>query len=117
MSNILMRVRFLIERAVLNALPAVVFVLLGLWTIALFIEVPYAGFDFNPANGLVIAVYDKRPGVTLQLGDQLLQVDTTTWEMFKSNLYQPFLVEMPPGQPIPLRIRRGEQEISLEQRG
>ena len=109
-----MRVRFLIERAVLNALPAVVFVLLGLWTIALFIEVPYAGFDFNPANGLVIAVYDKRPGVTLQLGDQLLQVDTTTWEMFKSNLYQPFLVEMPPGQPIPLRIRRGEQEISLD---
>ena len=109
-----MRFWLLIERALLKAVPGVVFVLLGLWTIALFFEVPYAGFDFNPADGLVVAVYDKRPDVTLQVGDRLLQVDTMTWEMFKSNPYQPFLVEMAPGQVISLRIQRDEREMSLD---
>ena len=105
-----MRFRFLIERAV----PGIVFVLLGLWTIALFVEAPYAGFDFNSGNGLVTRVYDKRPDVTLQVGDRLLQVDTMTWEMFKGDIYQPFFVKMPPGQVISLRVQRGEREMSLE---
>lgn len=110
MSNSLMRFRFLIERAV----PALIFVLLGFWTIALFFELPYAGFDFNPSNGLVTDVYNKRPDVALQVDDRLLQVDTITWEAFKSNQSQPFLVKMPRGQVISLRIQRGEHDLSLD---
>ena len=109
-----MRFRLLIERAVLKALPAVVFVLLGFWTIVLFVEVPYAGFDFNSGNGLVTHIYDQRPDTKLQVGDRLLQVESMTWEMFKNNSYQPFLVEMSPGQVISLRLQRAGRDLSLE---
>ncbi|MGB0386820.1 MAG: ATP-binding protein [Ardenticatenaceae bacterium] len=110
MPNLVTRFYSLLERA----LPGLVFVLLGLWTYALFVHVPYAGFDFNPSDGEVTVVYDDAsPDAALQVGDRLRQVGATTWETFRNDLGQSFFVNKQPGQVVPLQIQRGTQELSL----
>ena len=94
-------------------LPGLVFILLGLWTYALFVHVPYAGFEFNPSDGRVAVVYNESPDVQLLEGDQLLQVGTITWDAFKSDLRQPLFSDKQSGQVIPLRIQREGKESSI----
>lgn len=104
-----MRFMPLIERT----LPWVVFVLLGWWTYIFFVHVPYVGFEFNPSDDLVTVVYDTRPDVALQVGDRLLQVGSITWQAFERDLRQPLFKDVQAGQIVPLRIQRGEQELSI----
>lgn len=80
----------------------------------LFVHVPYAGFEFNPSDDRVTMVYDTRPDVPLQVGDRLLQVGSITWQAFERDLSQPLFAGIEAGQVVPLRIQRGEQELSIE---
>lgn len=103
------RLRFFIERA----LPVLVFLWLGWWTYILFVHVPYAGFDFDPSDGRITAVYNTSSNMLLK-EDRLLQVGMITWETFKDDLRLPIFTDEQPGQIVQLRIQREKQKLALD---
>lgn len=95
-------------------LPGLIFLLLGVWSYALFIEVPYAGFDFNPSDNTVTVVYDESSSIGLQVGDQLHQVGTVEWQVFRNDLRQALFVEAQAGQVVSLSILRENKQKTVD---
>ena len=95
-------------------LPGLIFLLLGIWTYALFVEVPYAGFDFNPSDDTVTVIYDESSLVGLQVGDQLRQVGTVKWHVFRNDLRQLLFVEAQADQVVPLSILRENKPKTVD---
>jgi signal transduction histidine kinase len=95
-----------------HILSGLVLAIIIIYTYALFFRVPYAGFDFT--SGRVFEVYVAgSPGNEIQVGDWLLQIGKVRWEDFRADLRQTFFDGAAPGQVIPIRVLRNDQELAV----
>ena len=98
-----------------QVIASIVLGLLALTTYAYFFRVPYAGFNFT--RGRVFEVYvSGSAGNELQEGDRLLQVGDVSWRDFEQNLRQTLFENVRPGQVVPIRLVRDNQEININWR-
>ncbi len=97
-----------------NALPVVVMGLLLLYTYAFFFVLPYPGFYWE-VGGQVSAVYhQENGGGDVRLGDQLIQVGPVSIAEFDDDLRQQVLVNVLPGDRVPLVIERQGERLGVE---
>src|SRR3990170_7286579 len=93
--------------------PLIVFILLAIFTYQMLFLVPYAGFEF--LRGKIIKVYVTGAGRdSLQVGDQIIKIGSTTWDQFDNDLRLQFFEGAIPGQVIPILVERGGQILSIE---
>lgn len=91
--------------------PWLVLVLLLALTYAYFFQAPYLGFRYS-GNGEIIEVYP--PGSELRAGDQILSIDSITWEQFDADLTQGWLEQQAgPGNGVPVRFTRDGREHEI----
>jgi signal transduction histidine kinase len=83
-------------------------------TYAHFFQAPYSGFEFEIDDGKVSLVYDPIPtNPSLQIGDQIVQINQVNFESFESNLRQRFFKGVKPGQAVPFQVIRDGQLLNL----
>ena len=63
--------------------------------------------------GVVIFVFDKQPEPTLHVNDRIVQIGSVSWENFQANLNQSLFEKYKPGDTVPIRVERGEQQIDI----
>ena len=98
------------QRYIELVLPWFTISILLIYTYAIFFEIPYVGFDFNPGTGEVIDVFiGVDPETGLRRNDKLLQIDTLSWEEFREDANQIFFADIEPGHTVPIKIQRGGQ--------
>lgn len=96
-----------------HPLPLLVLLLLLFYTFAHFLVVPYAGFNFNPTTGEVVSIDIPDPVSDLQVGDQLLQVGSVSWEQYDTNLNQPLIQNAEADTQIPITVLRNGTEQTV----
>lgn len=95
-------------------LPAVVFVVLAVFTYGIWFGAPHAGFYFNPSDGRVLFVFvPTDPETGLQAGDVLKQVGSVSWETFHSNGWQTFFEGVRPSETVRIVVMRDGQERTI----
>jgi signal transduction histidine kinase len=95
-------------------IPVFVLGLLVRFTYGFFFEVPYSGFYFNPNDGRIVEIFepvDSQP--TLQVGDQLKQIGTVSWEAYHADRRLKFFENMLPGQVVQIIVERNGQQITI----
>jgi signal transduction histidine kinase len=95
-------------------IPVFVLALLLWFTYGFFFEVPYSGFYFNPSNGRILEIFepvDSQP--TLQVGDQLKQIGSVSWDAFHEDRRLKFFEELQPGETVEIIVERDGQEIAV----
>jgi hypothetical protein len=92
--------------------PWLVLGILLMYSYAKFFRHSY-GFRVDPSTGTVIHVFDKQPEPTLHANDRVLQIGSVHWEKFVVNLSQSMFEGYQPGDTVPIRIGRDEQQIDI----
>src|SRR4030067_2198910 len=93
--------------------PLIVFILLAIFTYQMLFLVPSAGFEFF--RGKIIKVYVTGAGRdSLQVGDQIIKIGSTTWDQFDNDLRLQFFEGAIPGQVIPILVERRGLILSIE---
>ena len=95
-------------------IPVFVLALLIRFTYGFFFEVPYSGFYFNPNDGRIVEIFepiDSQP--TLQVGDQLKQIGTVSWEAYHADRSLKFFENVQPGQVVQIIVERDGQQITI----
>jgi signal transduction histidine kinase len=92
--------------------PWLVLGILLMYSYAKFFRHSY-GFRLDPSTGSVIHVFDKQPEPTLRVNDRVLQIGSVHWEDFGANLSRSIFEGYQPGDTVPIRIERGEQQIDI----
>jgi signal transduction histidine kinase len=91
-----------------------VFSVLILYSYAKVFVIPYLGFDINPSDWSVIGVWaEDQADHALQVGDHILQIGKVDLETYRRDVRQPLIEGGRPGDIIPLRVRRGDQELTI----
>ncbi len=91
-----------------------VLIFLVVFTYARFFGIPYMGFTFNPSDGEVIQVFgDPSPENSLQPGDQLLKVGSTSWGEYGGNARRSFVEGLKAGQVIEIQVLRDGQSLTI----
>jgi len=94
-------------------LPLAVLVVLLLFTLAKFVLIPYAGFDWN-SEGAVSSIYvnsDQTPA--LAIADRLVTIGAATWQDFANRSDILLFDQIQPGEVVPLRILRNGQTLDI----
>lgn len=94
-------------------LPWVVLAILLLYTYAKFFEHPYIGFRVGPPGDVILIFVERGAQPTLEVGDQIIEIDSVRWEDFRLNLRMNIFEDVRPGQVLSLLIERGRQQISI----
>jgi signal transduction histidine kinase len=98
-----------------QAISLIVLGALALTTYVYFFRVPYAGLNFT--RGKVFEVYASgSTGNEILEGDRLLRVGEVSWRDFEKNLRQTLFENVRPGQVVPIRLLRDNQEITVNWR-
>ena len=95
---------------------AAVFAFLVVFTYGILFLVPYSGFDFNPTDGSVIAIYeDLSPasGPHLTIGDVLQKVGHITFEQYSKDITVNFFDHYKPGDVVELVVNRNGEGITI----
>ena len=95
-------------------IPIFVLGLLLRFTYGFFFEAPYSGFYFNPNNGRIVNIFapvDSRS--TLQVGDQLKQIGTVSWDAYHADRRLKFFENVQPGQVVQIVVERNGQPITI----
>lgn len=95
-----------------QALPWIVLAILLVYTYAKFVEHPYLGFRMGPP-GNVILIFSEGSDTALQIGDQIIEIDSVRWEDFRSDLRRNIFDNVQTGQTLPLLIDRNGEQISI----
>ena len=94
-------------------LPWVVLAILLLYTYAKFFEHPYIGFRVGPPGDVILIFVERGAQPTLEVGDQIIEIDSVRWEDFLLNLRMNIFEDVRPGQVLSLLFERGRQQISI----
>ena len=101
-------------KAVLQyVLPWLVLIILLVYTYAKFFQDQY-GFRWDPDTGIIEYVYKDQSGLTLQPGDQLVQIGSLPWNDFHKDITKTFFDGAESGQAVPITILRGTQRLTIE---
>ena len=85
-----------------------------LFVYGIFVEAPYIGFYFDPADGRIIQMYvEANPASSLQEGDFLEQVGPVSWESYRADRNQRLFEGVRPGQTVDITVRRGDQPVTV----
>lgn len=97
-----------------HGLPFSILAILLIFTAAKFLAHPYQGFRLD-SNGIVSQIYIEQDPhqPELLLGDQIIQIDNTTWDTFKNDLWKPFFPEFRPGNQVSLLVNRAGQQLTI----
>ncbi|HJQ13929.1 MAG TPA: hypothetical protein VJ830_04200, partial [Anaerolineales bacterium] len=91
--------------------PWLVLAILLTYTYAKFFRHSY-GVRVDAGTGLVVTVFDKQPEPTLRENDRILQIGSMTWEEFQADLTRPFFEGYKPGDIVPIRVERNEEQVN-----
>lgn len=95
-------------------LPWIILAILVILTYAHFFQAPYSGFEFEIDDGKVSLIYDPiQSNQSLQIGDQILQINQVNFDTFKSNLRQRFFKGVKSGEVVPFKVIRDGQPLDL----
>jgi signal transduction histidine kinase len=101
------------QRIIELTLPWLVLAILILYTYAKFYEHPYAGFRLNAKGDVILIFALGENGSALQIGDQVTQVNTLSWEDFHSDLRKRVFEDIRAGQVIQLAVIRNGQALQI----
>src|SRR5258706_783074 len=90
-----------------------VLTILVLYTYAKFYQHPYTGFRVDTKGEVILLFEQAENESALKVGDQLIQVNSERWAELKSNLRQPLLDGVRPGQILTLLIELQGHEIQI----
>jgi len=107
-----MKLRFFpyLDYAVLVAALAV----LTAYTYALFIALPYFGFEQIDQDGTIQLVFQDQPG-GVRLGDRVLSVDGQGLDAFRQDQRRTLWGQLAPGETITLEVERAGQPLTVTQ--
>src|SRR6188472_2953123 len=100
-----------LQKIVERTLPWLVLVTLIAFSFAKFFHHPY-GFGWEP-SGEIYTIFMEQAEPTLQVGDQLMQIGTLTWEQFRNDLRRTFFEGIEPGEVENITVRRGGQILII----
>lgn len=93
-------------------LPLLVLIILLLYSYAIFLEMPYIGFDYNATDGEVLAAWGDNPAfLSLQPGDRILKVGELTWTAFLADNRLSLFDGRKPGDIVEIQVQRGDEQI------
>ena len=96
------------------SLALVVLALISFYTYVYFFENAYPGVSISSPQGKILTVFvQPASGGSLQPGDYLVKVGSTTWAELQEKIQQIFFGEYKPGDPVPLVIRRDGREFPI----
>ena len=93
--------------------PAVVLIILLVYTYAKFFKHPYTGFRLDSAGHIFLIFVEQPTEPILQPGDQVIEVDSVKWEDYRQNLRLPIFENVQSGQTIDLVVDRGGQKLLI----
>ena len=97
-----------------NFIPWIVLAILFAYTYAFFVLYPYAGFDYDPSDGIVESLFvHAQPGADLQVGDRLIEVGNVEVSDYLTNIKQALFVEVEQGQVLPIIVQRGIMRLVI----
>jgi signal transduction histidine kinase len=95
------------------AISILIFAVVCFYSYVYFFKIPYLGFYFGPNGQLTTVFVRPAPGESLQPGDFLTEVGSTTWDSYENQIYRPLFGEYQAGDPVSLTIRRDNHEIPI----
>ncbi len=95
-------------------LPALVLLLLLLYTYARFFALPYLGFQYG-TNGEILEVFTAEASRELEVNDQLLEVNGLQIEEYYGDLSLSLFGDLNPGDSLVMRLENelGEKQVEL----
>ncbi len=70
------------------------------------------GFTWD-SKGNIDRVFVNQPGLTLTVGDQLVQIGSLTWNDFQADLRKTLFAGVKPGETVPIVIERNSQRLNI----
>ena len=89
-------------------------VVLTAYTYALFIALPYLGFEQIDQDGTIQLVFQDQPG-GVRLGDRVLSVDGQGLDAFRQDQRRTLWGQLAPGETISLEVERAGQPLTVTQ--
>ncbi len=94
--------------------PSGIFALLLAFTYAFFFKVPYSGFDFNPSNGEIIAIYVvANPAAALRTGDMVVEIGPVSRTRYAADARQVFFEDTKRGDVVDIVVERGGRRVTV----